>query len=209
MIFKLLHVISGYIFWILTQRILGLEILPHDCIVDRVHQFVEPINNYLRKNQNFMRYNFILSSFLIDINILYIVFQYLLTDDNTKTITLLFSGFVLRQICQYINKLPSPKKLIWFNPDFPSLFVTYSVENDFFFSGHTLLAFIIGFDIISNGNLILQLYGIVFIIYEICIIIFTYSHYFMDIYAAVATYFMLNYFYDYINSETAFPHLAP
>lgn len=199
MIFRILYIIAGYIFWLATQKILGLDVIPQHTVVDRMHTFVKPVNNYLRKNMNFMKYNFILSSLLIDINVTYVGLKYLLLDEDSRTITLLFSGFVLRQICQYINKLPFPKNLIWFNPGFPSLFVTYYVENDFFFSGHTLIAFVTGFDIISNGDIIAKTYGIFFILYELSVIIFTFSHYFMDIYAAIATYFMLNYFYDCVN----------
>jgi hypothetical protein len=198
MIFKILYIIAGYIFWITTQRILGLDAISQNSVIDRMHNLVRPINNYLRSNPKFMKYNFILSSLLIDINVSYVVIKYLLLDDDTRTITLLFSGFILRQICQYINRLPIPNNLIWFNPGFPSLFVTYHVENDFFFSGHTLIAFVSGFDIISNGDIMSKIYGTCFILYEVAVISFTFSHYFMDIYAAITTYFMLNYFYDSI-----------
>ena len=36
--------------------------------------------------------------------------------------------------------MPAPPGIIWRHPGFPSLFVTYAVGNDFFFSGHTALA---------------------------------------------------------------------
>lgn len=199
MIFKILSLIAAYIFWIATQKILAMDTVNPTTIVDRMHQLFDPVNTYLRTNQDIMRYNFILSSLLIDINLCYISLKFLLGDD-VKTMTLLFSGFVLRQICQYINRLPYPKNLIWFNPGFRSLFVTYHVDNDFFFSGHTLIAFVTGFDIISNGDIVSQIYGTVFILYELLIISLTFSHYFMDIYAAVATYFMLNHFYNLANS---------
>lgn len=196
MIFKILYIVAAYIFWITTQKLLGQDIISDNCIIDRSHSLVAQINAYLRANPVVMRYNFILSSLLIDINVVYVVAKYLLLDADNRTITLLFSGFVLRQICQYINRLPIPKNLIWFNPGFPSLFVTYHVENDFFFSGHTMIALVTGFDIISNGDILSQIYGTFFIMYEIGFIIVTFSHYFMDIYAAIATYFMLNYFYN-------------
>jgi hypothetical protein len=48
--------------------------------------------------------------------------------------------FLLRQISQALCALPAPQGLIWHDPGFPSLLVTYSVANDFFFSGHTALA---------------------------------------------------------------------
>jgi membrane-associated phospholipid phosphatase len=48
--------------------------------------------------------------------------------------------FGLRQISQALVALPAPAGIIWEDPGFPSLLVTYSVANDFFFSGHTALA---------------------------------------------------------------------
>jgi len=48
--------------------------------------------------------------------------------------------FGLRQICQAAVSLPAPTGIIWEDPGFPSLLVTYGVANDFFFSGHTALA---------------------------------------------------------------------
>ena len=48
--------------------------------------------------------------------------------------------FGLRQICQGLCTLPPPPGIIWRNPGFPALLVTYDVGNDFFFSGHTALA---------------------------------------------------------------------
>jgi hypothetical protein len=48
--------------------------------------------------------------------------------------------FALRQACQVMCALPAPPEMIWRDPGFPSLLVTYGVANDFFFSGHTALA---------------------------------------------------------------------
>lgn len=48
--------------------------------------------------------------------------------------------FALRQACQVMCALPAPPGMIWHDPGFPSLLVTYGVANDFFFSGHTALA---------------------------------------------------------------------
>ena len=48
--------------------------------------------------------------------------------------------FGLRQLCQSLCTLPPPPGIIWRNPGFPTLLVTYDVGNDFFFSGHTALA---------------------------------------------------------------------
>jgi hypothetical protein len=46
----------------------------------------------------------------------------------------------LRQMMQALCALPAPPDLLWHYPGFPSLFVTYNVSNDYFFSGHTGIA---------------------------------------------------------------------
>ena len=43
-------------------------------------------------------------------------------------------------MCLALCALPAASGIIWRNPDFPSLLVTYSVVNDFFISGHTAVA---------------------------------------------------------------------
>lgn len=48
--------------------------------------------------------------------------------------------FAFRQLCQNLVSLPPPPGVIWRDPGFPSLLVTYGVSNDLFFSGHTALA---------------------------------------------------------------------
>ena len=48
--------------------------------------------------------------------------------------------FGLRQLCQGLCALPPPEGMIWRNPGFPSLLVTYGTATDLFFSGHTAIA---------------------------------------------------------------------
>jgi len=43
-------------------------------------------------------------------------------------------------MAQATTALPAPPGMLWRDPGFPSLLVTYSVGNDFFFSGHTAFA---------------------------------------------------------------------
>jgi hypothetical protein len=47
--------------------------------------------------------------------------------------------FALRQVCQALCAMPIPRGMIWRDPGFPSLLVTYGTSNDLFFSGHTAL----------------------------------------------------------------------
>jgi len=203
MIYKqIIVIITSILLWHISQFFLSTDVGTNDKIIDRLHDSVlfSTINNYLHQNLLIVEYNFILTSFLIDINVLYMAWRFIITR-NIKPAAILLVGITIRQLCQYINRLPVPSSVIWFDPSFPTIFVTYHVTNDFFFSGHTYISLCSGIEIMKNSSIMTKLYGALFIIYEILFIISIHAHYFMDIYGAFATYFMLNYFYDYFNNE--------
>ncbi|XWV26311.1 hypothetical protein QJ857_gp0763 [Tupanvirus soda lake] len=186
-----------YLFWHVTQKFLSTDVEAKDSIVDRLHDTntITILNNYLSENPKDAAFHFIISSLLIDINITYIAYMYL-KKNKFKPIFILFAGLALRQLCQYINRLPIPNGMVWFDPGFPSLLVTYTVENDFFFSGHTYASLCAGIELVKNKkNIFISFYGLFFILYEIMLIVSIKGHYFMDIYGAFATYFMLSYFF--------------
>lgn len=192
---RLFILLFALVAWHSTQTLLMSDIIANQKIIDRSHDFFFFIHNFMKEHTEFTRYNFILTSLLIDVNVVYICIKYLM-GGNGRSIFIFFVGLILRQICQFTNRLPTPNDMIWFHPGIPSMLVTYYVLNDFFFSGHTYVALCAGLEIISSKNFWAKLYGTLFIIYEIMLIITTNSHYFMDVYGAVATYFMLGYFYD-------------
>lgn len=195
---RMMVLLFGFFMWHTTQNFLSSDVQTENEIIDRVHDSVifSGINSYMYIHYDFVRYNLLFSSLLIDLSVAYTSFKYLLYGNNFRTIFIMIAGFMIRQLCQYINRLPIPKNMIWFYPGFPSLLVTYSVQNDFFFSGHTYVALCSGLEIASSKNLFYKLYGILFILYEIFIIISINGHYFMDIYGAISTYYMMNYFYE-------------
>lgn len=187
----------AYYLWYYSQILISSNMKTNNIIIDQLHHsnIFFSINSFLASNPEITKYNLILTSLLIDIGMIFCAIDYLKGNDF-RTMILIFVGLFLRQICQYVNRLPIPPNMIWFDPGFPSILVTYSVENDFFFSGHTFIAFTIGLKIIYYQNYFTKLYGLFFMMYEILFIICINGHYFMDIYGAIITYFMLNYFYD-------------
>jgi hypothetical protein len=132
---------------------------------------------------------------MIDLAIIYYVYDFLI-NNNYRPMYLLTIGVILRQFCQYVNRLPSPENIIWFDPGFPTLIMNYNVVNDFFFSGHTLTALIFGFEMLQSKHIYVKIYAAFYMISEITFIFVTHAHYFMDVYGAISTYFMLRYFYD-------------
>ena len=196
--------ISLYAFWVLTQKYLSTDTSAKKNIIDRLHDsyYVSIINRYLLDNINAARFHIALTTFLIDANVVGVfamcIFGY---DtgmyDRIKPIFLILTGIVLRQICQFINRLPKPKGIVWFDPGVPTFLMEYSVSDDFFFSGHTLISLITGVAIYQfNESYIWKMYAIIFSIYEIGFIIVSKAHYFMDVYAAITTFFTLNYIFD-------------
>jgi hypothetical protein len=198
MVFFITIMIMLYFFWNYTQKYLSFERPATQGIIDKMHdsKFICRLNIYLSDHPIFAKLNIILTTLLLDINIVYVILTSIINDDS-KPIFLIVFGVILRQLCQFINKLPTPQNMIWFDPHFPTFFMVYNTVNDFFFSGHTLISIITGVTIYSQtANVFVALYAILFIIYEISFVAISKSHYFMDIYAGVSTYFMLSYFFD-------------
>jgi membrane-associated phospholipid phosphatase len=73
--------------------------------------------------------------------------------------------------------------MIWRDPDFPSLLVTYNVANDFFFSGHTAIAVFAATQLARRRLTGLLTLGIVLAVFEIATVIVLRAHYTMDVIA--------------------------
>jgi hypothetical protein len=201
-----LSLIILYIFWTYTQYILATDLKANGIIIDRIHQsnLVENILHFLSENKDIARLNIIITTLLLEISIIYSL-GVAIINNNLKIPYLLCVGIFFRQFCQSMTKFPVPDKMshAWFDPNFPTIFMNYEVENDFFFSGHTLTALIIGGDFIEQNNIFYKIYGFFLIMYEILFVLLTRSHYFVDVYGAISTYFMIKYFYEKLESFIA------
>jgi hypothetical protein len=153
------------------------------------------IHKYLLDNVDVARWSIIITSLMIDVNLVYFIYDFLI-NKNVKPFVLLLCGVVLRQICQYMNRLPEPDNIIWYSPNFPSLIMNYNVKDDFFFSGHTLVSLIFGFELLGIDNMWVKSYAMFYMGVEILFVLCSRAHYFMDVYGAICTYFMMVYFYE-------------
>jgi len=185
-----------YVFWLATQKFLEYDNHDNSRIIDRMHDsyLFSKIHHYLLNRKYLSTILMSLTTLMIDLNVIYFTYDFLI-NNNRQPILLLVIGVGLRQMCQFINRLPSPKDVIWFDPGFPSLIMNYQLGNDFFFSGHTLTALIFGFELFRSANFLVRVYSVFYMIVEIGFILVTRAHYFMDVYGAVSTYFMLSYFF--------------
>lgn len=104
----------------------------------------------------------------------------------------LFVLYSLRQLSQYLTALPPPPGMIWYHPGVPSVFVTYGVSNDLFFSGHTAMAVFGGLHLLSYDNLWIQVLGAFLILYEIAVVLVLRAHWTMDVFAGIITALWVN-----------------
>jgi membrane-associated phospholipid phosphatase len=91
----------------------------------------------------------------------------------------------MRQILQAICALPAPPNMIWHDPGFPSLLVTYHVANDFFFSGHTAIAVFGAVELSRLRHKWLTVAAIVTVLFEVAVVLILRAHYTMDVFTGL------------------------
>jgi hypothetical protein len=95
--------------------------------------------------------------------------------------------FALRQICQGLCALPCPEGMIWRDPGFPSLLVTYGTATDLFFSGHTAIAVYGSLELGHWGGLGMAVAGAAIAVIEASAVLVLRAHYTMDVFAGAVT----------------------
>jgi membrane-associated phospholipid phosphatase len=90
--------------------------------------------------------------------------------------------FALRQACQALCALPPPQGMIWRDPGFPSLLVTYGVANDLFFSGHTAMAVFGAVEVWRTGRRWLGWLAAAVGLFEVAVVLVLRAHYTMDVF---------------------------
>jgi PAP2 superfamily C-terminal len=172
--------------WFATQKIIGAQGLPEGEIGDKIHDWMAPLHQKLLKNRGWSRILLITSSLGIDLLGLSVLYLGIFGESFSPIVGLFFI-LILRQGSQYLTALPAPEGMIWDDPGVPSLFVTYHVANDLFFSGHTALAVYGTLVLASLGNLPLTLAAVALGIYEIFAVLALRAHWTMDVYAGAVS----------------------
>src|SRR5437764_11326146 len=171
--------------WFWTQSLLGLRPVPAK-IGDRLHDLTASTNSYLFSHPKAANALLIASSAIIDMLGIYILASTIVGRSFTPFLGLMML-FALRQIIQGLCPLPPPDGMIWRNPGFPSLLVTYGVPNDLFFSGHTAIA-VLGACVLSRSlRRIGLVLGLLIAAFEITTVILLRAHYTMDIFTGAIT----------------------
>ena len=174
------------VIWFWSQRLIGNRSAPAIAIGDRLQDFTAPVNLYLHAHASAANLLLIVSSAIIDLLGIFLLARWIFGASVRP-----FLGLVivlgLRQIVQGLAALPAPPDSIWHYPGFPSLLVTYSVGNDYFFSGHTAIAVLAITEAARLGKRWLTALGILVAIFEIATVLVLRAHYTMDVFTGIVT----------------------
>ena len=173
--------------WFLTQAMIQARPMDGERIGDGLHTLFAPLNRRLNADPKLANALLIVSSAFIDAFGLFLIIASIL-GPSVRPFAALFLLFGMRQVSQGLCALPQPPGLVWRHPGFPSLLVTYSVGNDFFFSGHTAIA-VLGALELSHLSLWLGLVGWLVALGEMVAVLALRAHYTMDIVMALAAAF--------------------
>ncbi|KYG65245.1 hypothetical protein AZI87_11850 [Bdellovibrio bacteriovorus] len=187
LVIKSLIAAGAVVFWLFSQKLLGQRNQKHaGGIYDSVHKLTDKINAILQHHPWGSRALLISSSLIVDALGIFLITSALF-GPSIRPLFGLFFLFALRQINQAITVLPTPEGMIWKDPGFPSLFVTYAVSNDLFFSGHTALAVFGALELASLGGPLFITLAIFIVIYEVITVLLLRAHWTMDVFAGAVT----------------------
>jgi hypothetical protein len=172
------------VIWFWTQAMIGARSVPTAGIDDRIHNVTASANLYLHHHPAAANVLLVVSSGIIDLLGIFLLSMWIFRGEVRP-----FLGLVivlgLRQIMQALVALPAPPDAIWHNPGFPSLLVTYSVANDYFFSGHTAIAVLGATELFRLGRRWLRAAAVAIVLFEATTVLILRAHYTMDVFTGL------------------------
>lgn len=170
----------------LTQFFLGARPFPIECIDDLIFKWTTPINHYVQANPSAANWMLGSTSFIFDAASLFLFLLGFFGPSFAPFIGLSLI-IMLRLVMQLICPLPPSPEIIWYDPGFPSIFVTYNTIADFFFSGHTATDTFATIQLARFGKKWLTGIGVILTTYTAIILLSLRIHYTMDIYTGLMT----------------------
>lgn len=153
---------------------------------DALQNITAGLNSYFAANARAANALLIVSSALIDGLGIFLMARWLF-GGSIRPFLGLFLLMALRQLMQAICALPPPPNMIWRDPGFPSLLVTYHVANDFFFSGHTAIAVFGAIELSRLRRNWLTAVAVLLVLFEVATVLILRAHYSMDVFAGIVT----------------------
>lgn len=172
--------------WFWTQALIGRRAFPEGRIGDRLLDLTAPLNRFLLGHPRWADRVLIATSALIDLLGIFLVLLAILGPSVRPFLGLLIL-FALRQVCQGLCALPSPDGMIWRDPGFPSLLVTYGTASDLFFSGHTAIAIYGSIELGHFGGPAAAVAGAAIAVIEATAVLVLRAHYTMDVFTGAVT----------------------
>ena len=171
--------------WFWTQSLLGARTPPAaGGIGDALHNLTAGLNSYLAQHSPAANALLIVSSGFIDLLGVFLLGSWLLGGSVRPFLGLVLL-MLLRQFLQALCSLPVPAGMIWHDPGFPSLLVTYHVANDFFFSGHTAIAVFGAIELSRLHRKWLTVSSILLVLFEVAAVLVLRAHYTMDVFTGI------------------------
>ena len=170
--------------WFWTQSLIGSRALPGSGLGDGMHTLLAPVNLYLHQHPAATDVLLIVSSFFIDGLAVFLLGSWIF-GPSARPLLGLVLVLALRQLMQALVALPAPPGMIWHDPGFPSLLVTYGVANDFFFSGHTAVAVLGALELARRNRRWLTVLAVAIVVFEVFTVLALRAHYTMDIFAGI------------------------
>jgi hypothetical protein len=173
----------GLALWFWTQAVIGGRTAATEsgAIGDGVHELLAAPHDYLSDHPVAADGLLICSSAVIDALGAFLLAASIFGPSVRPFLGLLLL-FAMRQICQWFCALPPPIGMIWHDPGWPSLLVTYDVATDFFFSGHTGLAVLGAVELARLGGRRGLVLGLVIVLFEASTVLVLRAHYAMDVF---------------------------
>jgi len=170
--------------WFWTQSLIGARVAPASGIGDGLHNLTAGLNSYFAQNIRAANALLIASSAVIDALGLFLLARWLF-GGSVRPFLGLFLLMALRQVIEAICALPPPPNMIWHDPGFPSLLVTYHVANDFFFSGHTAIAVFGAIEVYRLRRNWLTAVAVLMVGFEVATVLVLRAHYTMDVFTGI------------------------
>jgi hypothetical protein len=187
--------VAGLGLWFWTQSLIGARKLPQSCVGDGLHELTAGINRWLASEPRRGDGLLVLSSSVIDLLGILLIARSILGATIRPFLGLL-AIFALRQSMQGLTALPPPEGMIWRYPGIPSLFVTYGVATDFFFSGHTSIAVWGGLEIGRLRFRWAAVLGTLVALFEAITVIILRAHYTMDVFTGLVVALLMGAYAD-------------
>jgi hypothetical protein len=175
-------VAAGLAVWFWTQALIARRAFPQGQIGDRLLDVTATLNRFLWEHPHWANGVLIVTSAVIDLMGIFLVVLGVFGSSVRPLVGLLLL-FALRQLCA----LPAPERMIWRNPGFPSLLVTYGTASDLFFSGHTAIAVYGSIELAHYGGPLAALLGLAIILVEAAAVLVLRAHYTMDVFTGAVT----------------------